>query len=262
MQPIAKSIFPICQEIDYSDEKTYRRCVDKYCAPFAKSGISITQHITNDMLPREFDRFLKKNNISVRALKHGAKYGTMPNGCTPLGHAAKLGNTILMKHIVNVGRKARLQLLNLADNYGRTPLHSAARCEDPKLAFHAVKILVDFGGNINFPTSRVYLLEHGGMGTAAFSTPLWTAIKTKNLPLIQLLILKGGIVYNPLTGDEKETVDEAMQIFFNHNKWLFKAAKDKSCRFNTLLPLEVFKLIFVNCIQLTPETLIRFGNKW
>lgn len=138
--------------------------------------------------------------------------------------AAAKGNYKLILHLLDKGmgeiypsldelsklhrREIRLEdLVNYSDNGFRTPLYLCVqKCKDARMAYLTAKTLIDFGANVKL----------SGISCGIYckvKSPLWIAAeKTKNLPLIQLLILHGGIVHWPLTKNGKKNIKMACHL--------------------------------------------------
>ncbi len=130
-------------------------------------------------------------------------------------------------------QKVGSQILNAGDPSRRmTPLWVVMNFEkSPDILLKKIKLLLNFGANVNLANNSV-------------SSPLNEALAL-NLPIavIQLLILSGGVLYQPISSDSQEILNEAMQRFIEKAQVIQAVFKSTTALFR-FLPLEIQALIF------------------
>lgn len=142
--------------------------------------------------------------------------------------AAQCGNVDLVQHIIKLGNKS---LLNLGDVHRRTALSHAITCDDQGKAFLISKLLIEGGIDINLAD----FFDTPPGDPVVLSTPLWRAAEdTNHLPLLQLLILNGGIIYRPLTLQGQRNVNFAIQQLFDKIKLTLIAEQDQGSHHHVL----------------------------
>lgn len=88
-------------------------------------------------------------------------------------------------------------------------------------------------------------------------TPLWLAAeKSKNLPLVKLLLLNDGKIYRPLSKDGLDAVNGAIAQLFEKSKLLFCSNQDSSSLL-AVLPKELVHGIASIINQLILTTMVK-----
>ncbi|NGX62672.1 MAG: hypothetical protein KR126chlam6_00070 [Candidatus Anoxychlamydiales bacterium] len=141
----------------------------------------VLPNISKDTTPKAYDDLVARfPNFKVE--KHNCF------GFTTVHLAARMGNILLLKHIVEIEGK---NLINMGTRYGLTSLLCASLCEDIAAGYLAAKELINLGADVNITTIKSISSDFPSQ-----VTPLWVAaVKTKNLKLIKLLLFNGAILH-------------------------------------------------------------------
>ena len=145
--------------------------------------------------------------------------------------------------------------VNLANLYYLAPLHAAVYCSDLKASYLTTKTLIELGANVNVglltrQTDYKYKIDPEDGHTILYKplvldTPLALAIEgnwPRSASVIQLLVLKGGVVYHSISPAGQERVNLAMLQLFNQQKLMYVSLTDPDCLFNKW-PKELIQLI-------------------
>ena len=116
-----------------------------------------------------FNRLVKKYDAIV------ASGGYL--GQTPLMHIVKVGNLQLARKVIE---KYGYFLMNLGDEFGRTPIHTAADLEDEELSLSFMELFKSFGDMANFNIA--------GRNRDLSDTPLERAQKANHVSVVRYLI--------------------------------------------------------------------------
>jgi ankyrin repeat protein len=117
---------------------------------------------------------IQKNNIDlIRTLINNDNVNLHKNGTTPLHHASSIGNTEVVKLLIEKGAD-----INVKNNFGSTPLHYASNEGNTEV----VKLLIDNGADIN-------------VKDRADTTPLHKASFKGHTEVVNLLIENGADIH-------------------------------------------------------------------
>lgn len=166
------------------------------CNTFTNGRLDVTVAIlcflvTKETTPEQFDQRIAK--IPNFQFDQG-----MRHDYTPFAYAAHMGNIRLMCHIFYKAGVLGPSLLKIGNEFGFTPLHAAATCQDEDKGLLAAKTLINWGTKVNIGTSWTPNEKTLPIG---FS-PLWLAATSNKVALAKLLIENGALV-DPQPIDEK-----------------------------------------------------------
>jgi hypothetical protein len=163
------------------------------CTQFciSHSDGELLKDINEKTTVQEFDKLL------ARHPKYKIEYCGLSVYTHALSRAAAIGNTNLVYHIVKNLNGQHLLNLGSGRDEGWTPLYFAGNCSNPKRGYKASKMLLALGADPNIASTPLSLSSSFFPG---HSTPLYIAAeKTKNLPLVKLLLLHGAVVHPALS---------------------------------------------------------------
>lgn len=130
------------------------------------------------------------------------------SGNTPLHNAAKSGNILLSRDIVQLGGKS---LLALGNPDGQIPLYAAVEGNQDE----TVEALIALGSPVNVLPLSEDTLPSGERIPAA--TPLWYAAQiTRNIGMCEILLRHGGIAFPKLDEEGREILKRAAN---QPNRW-------------------------------------------
>ena len=161
-------------------------------------------HIVN-MIQSDTSRndFLKEMEKYPKYTLQTAGY----DGNVALIRAANKGNLDLIDLIVEIGGKT---ILNVGNQQGEAPLHSAILCSDPEKGYLAVKKLIDLGSPVNIIQQSTHAV-----------TPLESALNNGCIKIAILLLRFGGIARLKKLKDP-QSLESARKKIMTQSEKLFK----------------------------------------
>ncbi|MES2272662.1 MAG: ankyrin repeat domain-containing protein, partial [Chlamydiota bacterium] len=149
------------------------------CSQFSTyipAAYNVTQCIAAKTTPEDLDALISRNYPTYNFAGEGTLHWNA------LGTAASVNNIPVIRYIIEKGGR---QLLSVGNKFGMTPLFHACAAIDLTKSLETALVLVnEFNAGVNIGTSQ-YERE-----TPKWATPLWSAAKVKNLPLVRFLLLK------------------------------------------------------------------------